>query len=279
MFVQDLPRLSVDLDVAVVDHASTRDEALRLISDEISRISAHCESRGLKTQTVRTKTGDELKIWISNEKTSVKVEVNYVFRGTVLPITVCELSKRTRELFSKNLGVPVLDRDELYGSKLVAVMDRQHPRDLFDVMHMLKSDGLNTRTLDCLCIYLAGHNRPIHEVLFHTQKIIDDIFNLEFLGMTSEQVHLDDLKEVQAFLSKMPQALHDNHKAFLLSVTRTEPDWEQLPYAHVASLPAIRWKLENLRKLRVRNPSKFHLQHDELLRRFGCNQPPQSQPS
>lgn len=268
LFVQDLPRLSVDLDVVVVNHDSTREDVLRLISDEMSRIVVDCESRRLKTQKVHIKTGDELKLWISNEKASVKIEVNYVFRGTVLPVTVCELSKRTKELFSKNLDLPVLDRDELYGSKLVAAMDRQHPRDLFDVMYMLKSHGVTTKTLDCFCVYLAGHNRPIHEVLFHNQKIIDDIFNLEFTGMTSEPVHLDDLKEIQIFLSKVPHALHDNHKAFLLSVAKAEPDWGQLSYGHVAKLPAIQWKQKNLHKLRMLNPSKFQLQHEELLRRF-----------
>jgi hypothetical protein len=46
------------------------------------------------------------------------------------------------------------------------------------------------------------------------------------------------------------------------------PQWELLGVPHVAELPAVRWKLENLERLRQEDPAKFRLQHDLLAGRF-----------
>ena len=85
--------------------------------------------------------GDVVKLLVSNEAAQVKVEVNFVFRGTVLPVETRSLVATAQDLFTTDLAVPVLATAELYGSKLVAAMDRQHPRDIFDVMHMLDQFG------------------------------------------------------------------------------------------------------------------------------------------
>jgi uncharacterized protein (DUF924 family) len=49
---------------------------------------------------------------------------------------------------------------------------------------------------------------------------------------------------------------------------RAEPDWTLMPFDHLKDLPAIRWKLLNLEKLRTANKSRFELQADELITRF-----------
>ncbi|HEY5042954.1 MAG TPA: nucleotidyl transferase AbiEii/AbiGii toxin family protein [Verrucomicrobiae bacterium] len=45
-------------------------------------------------------------------------------------------------------------------------MDRQHPRDLFDVHRLFERDGLTSEVVECFVCYLAGHNRPVHEFYF-----------------------------------------------------------------------------------------------------------------
>lgn len=82
---------------------------------------------------IRSKDLGDTKLIVENEGSQVKVEVNVVFRGTVLPAERRPLSTRTSDLFSVELEVPILAPDELYAGKLVAALDRQHPRDLFDV--------------------------------------------------------------------------------------------------------------------------------------------------
>jgi hypothetical protein len=41
----------------------------------------------------------------------------------------------------------------------------------------------------------------------------------------------------------------DEHKRFLVSVKKGEPDWSLLGLPAAKDLPAVRWKLENLSKL------------------------------
>lgn len=142
LFVQDLPRLSVDIDVVFVNQLADRDTALEDIAQAIQRIEAAIAEMGYESRTKKVHGGDEVKLDIISAEAEVKVEVNFVFRGTVLPVQTRSMSKKTQALFSKNIQIPVLSPSELYGSKLVAAMDRQHPSDFFDVLKMYESHGL-----------------------------------------------------------------------------------------------------------------------------------------
>lgn len=269
LFVQDLPRLSVDIDVVFIDHLADRDTALEEIAQEIQRIEGSIAEIGYETRTRKVHGGDEVKLDIFSAEAEVKVEVNFVFRGTVLPVQTRSLSDKTQALFSKNIKIPVLSPAELYGSKLVAAMDRQHPRDLFDVLKMYESHGLTQDILDCFVVYLAGHNRPVHEVLFSNTHTMEETFKNEFVGMTSEPINLDALlKTQQRLMAELPQALTKNHRKFLLSLVEAQPDWSLLPVNHLQDMPAIKWKLQNLSNLKSKNPAKFGFQREELEQRF-----------
>jgi len=269
LFVQDLPRLSVDIDVVFINHLADRDTALEEIAQEIQRIEAAIAEMGYETRTRKVHGGDEVKLDIFSAEAEVKVEVNFVFRGTVLPVQTRSLSAKTQELFSKNIQTPVLSPSELYGSKLVAAMDRQHPRDLFDVLKMYESHGLTQEILDCFVVYMAGHNRPVHEVLFSNPQPMEETFKNEFLGMTSEPINLDDLLNTQQrLMAELPQALTQNHRNFLLSLVQAAPDWSLMPFNHLQDMPAIKWKLQNLNNLKSKNPTKFRLQHEVLEQLF-----------
>jgi predicted nucleotidyltransferase component of viral defense system len=272
LFVQDMPRLSVDIDVVLIDHQSDRDAALEQIAKELKRIESAITGIGYRADIRKKQVGDEVKIFISSPDAQVKVEVNFVFRGTVLPVETLRLSDKTQELFSRNIQLPILSPSELYGSKLVAAMDRQHPRDLFDVKKMYESHGLTPEILNCFVVYLAGHNRPVHEVLFSKTQSMEEAFKNEFEGMTSEPISLEELNTTQAkLMSELPQALTKRHRDFLMSLVQASPDWSLLPFEHVKDLPAIKWKLQNLKSLKSKNGAKFKLQRDELEQHFKKN--------
>lgn len=269
LFVQDLPRLSVDIDVVFINHLADRDTALEEIAQEIQRIEGATAEMGYETRTRKVHGGDEVKLDIFSAEAEVKVEVNFVFRGTVLPVQTRSLSEKTQALFSKNIQIPVLSPSELYGSKLVAAMDRQHPRDLFDVVKMYESHGLTQEILDCFVVYLAGHNRPVHEVLFSKPHPMEETFKNEFVGMTSEPINLNALLNTQQqLMAELPQSLTQNHRNFLLSLVQAKPDWSLLPFNHLQDMPAIKWKLQNLNNLKSKNPTKFRFQHEALDQRF-----------
>lgn len=268
LFVQDLPRLSVDIDVVFVPRDLARDAALQAISDELVAAQARVEAMGYQAERRKTKEGNEAKMFVRSANTEVKVEVNFVFRGTVLPPQRRSLVAAAQEMFAVDIQVPVLADSELYGSKLVAALDRQHPRDLFDVQQMLARQGWSEELLDCFVVYLAGHNRPAHEVLFPNEKPLEEVFVSEFEGMSSTPVRLDDLLATRRrMLEELPRALLPRHREFLLSMMRGEPNWALLPYIHLEQLPALQWKLRNLTRLR-KNAEKFKQQHDQLAARL-----------
>lgn len=265
LFVRDMPRLSVDIDVAYTSWETPRDAALKAISDEIGTIAKRL--RGMKLEVKTTSASDigDSKLLVSNTQVQVKVEINLVFRGTVLPVEKRPLSARTAEMFSVELSVPTLAVAELYGSKIVAALDRQHPRDLFDVAQMYEADGLTERMVECFVTYLAGHNRPMHEVLFATPKDIAQEYQSTFVGMTREPVTLETLLQARARLfGELPTRISDKHKAFLVGLARAAPDWSLLECKHAKDLPAIRWRIENLEKFRTANAAEFERQANAL---------------
>jgi hypothetical protein len=132
-------------------------------------------------------------------------------------------------------------------------------------MGLYENGGLTPGMVECFVCYLAGHNRPVHEVLFGNEVEIGTVFINEFAGMTSEVITLDALLEVRRRLfSELPVVLSDNQRAFLSGLVCGEPDWKLMECGHLAEMPAIRWKLENIRKLKKTNKKKFQAQAEAL---------------
>ena len=65
----------------------------------------------------------------------------------------------------------VLEKEELYAGKFCAALDRQHPRDLFDVMQLFENEiEFSEKFIHCFIVYALGHNRPLHELVDCTIK-------------------------------------------------------------------------------------------------------------
>lgn len=270
LFVREMPRLSVDIDLVVSDYSMSRGAALAAVSDAMESVRRELtEVHGLRCETGQLPDGPEVKLFIGRGRTRVKVEANHVFRGTILPPERRALAGAARNIFFTDLELPVLHIDELYGSKLVAAMDRQHPRDLFDVLGLLGEGSLSAGVVECFVCYLAGHNRPVHEVLFANQIDVAPAFTNEFQGMTREPVPLEDLLELRNRLfSELPAALTERHRAFLLGLVQGSPDWSLMRCPHLRDMAAVRWKTQNLKRLRSSNPAKFASQATELEARL-----------
>jgi hypothetical protein len=220
---------------------------------------------GLEAEISATKEGDDIKLFIRRGRNQVKVEVNHVFRGTVLPVEHRRLGNEARRIFTTDLNAPILSTPELYGSKLVAALDRQHPRDLFDVHGMFQRIGLPPETVECFVCYLAGHNRPVHEVLFSRDHDLSQAFENEFIGMTRNVITLNELNLTRRRLrEELLAMLTVDHRQFLLGLVSGKPEWHLMKCAYLAEMPAIRWKLQNLAKLQKTNSQKFTQQIEAL---------------
>ncbi|MBP7948914.1 MAG: nucleotidyl transferase AbiEii/AbiGii toxin family protein [Verrucomicrobiales bacterium] len=270
LFLRDMPRLSVDLDLVFAEHRPDRDDALRMISSQLESIRSDLNRSGMTCSSAVGSGGDEVKLFVERDRTRIKVEVNHVFRGTVLPVEPRALTAMAQDMFFTDIEIPILHPDELYGSKLVAAMDRQHPRDIFDVLELYEGGGLTAGIVECFVCYLAGHNRPVHEVLFANEINIAPAYTNEFEGMTRQPVPLERLQAVRRQLfTELPSRLSDKQRSFLTGLVEAKPDWSLMSCAHLAEMPAVRWKLANLERLSRANPAKFAQQSGELRERFG----------
>lgn len=149
LFVQDMPRLSVDIDVVFTDHTMPRDAALQAIISDLDDASTALKKRGYDVTQPKKPGGEDVKIFVRDGTSEVKIEVNHIFRGALMPIQAATLAPTAQDMFTSGISVPMLAQAELYGSKLVAAMDRQHPRDIFDVMNMYEKFGLDAAIVDC----------------------------------------------------------------------------------------------------------------------------------
>jgi predicted nucleotidyltransferase component of viral defense system len=269
LFVQNLPRLSVDIDIVFTDHLMGRDSALQAIADDLRGARSKLRQMGYAAEIPPTLSGEEAKLLVLDQSSQVKVEVNFVFRGTLLPVTRRRLVDSARQLFTTSVDLPVLALPELYGGKLVAALDRQHPRDWFDIAMAGRLAVLDSAVMDCFVAYLAGHNRPVHEVLFSNDLPLAHAYGADFAGMTVAETPLQQLIDTRRRIrNELPGALTDVHRRFLISFVRAEPQWELMPFTHLKDLPAIRWKLLNLEKLRHSNRRRFEQQVSDLMERF-----------
>ena len=265
LFVRDMPRLSVDLDLVFTDYRLPREEALAKINEAVKAAGERLKKRGFQTYVAAVAGAGETKLFVRREKLQVKVEVNFVLRGTVHPVRNASLTAKAREVLLADLELPLVSLEDVYGGKLVAALDRQHPRDLFDVMQLLGHEGITPPIRRGFVIYLASHDRPIHEVLSPALRDVSADYESTFKGMTAQAVELKALLDAR---ERMIRELHDGldagERAFLISLARARPEWGRLGIAHAAELPGLRWKLANLERLAKANPKKFEEQAREL---------------
>jgi predicted nucleotidyltransferase component of viral defense system len=266
LFVRDMPRLSVDLDLIFPDHTLPRDEALARINEAIRQAAERLKKRGFQTHAPAAAVG-ETKLLVRRGSIQVKVEVNFVMRGTVQPVHRASLTPAARNTLLADLEIPVVSLEDVYGGKLVAALDRQHPRDLFDVMQLFAHEGIRR----AFVVYLSSSNRPIHEVLFTPLRDIRHDYEHNFQGMTAEPVPLDALLVArERMVREIQQGLDDNERRFLLSLAAGAPEWLLLGIAHLEHLPGIRWKLHNLAQLQKTDAKKFAEQANLLAMRLAA---------
>lgn len=143
---------------------------------------------------------------------------------------------------------------QLYGGKICAALDRQHPRDLFDVKYLLENIGFTEEIKQGFIYCLLGSERPINEML--NPNLLDQKLAMEnqFAGMTMEPFAYEEYERVRKRLvEQILKDLTPEDKKFLLGFKSLSPIWDKYNYAN---FPSVRWKLQNLEKLKNENFGK-----------------------
>ena len=261
LFIREMPRLSVDIDLTYIP-IEDRDTSIANINDALQRIKSGIENS--VSGTVVEHKADRAKLQISNKDANIKLEVNLTKRGIYKATEDRQLCEKAQKDFEVFCVMPVVSLGLLYGGKICAALDRQHPRDLFDVKYLLENEGFTDDIKEGFLFCLLGSDRPINEVLrpnFQDQR--SALVN-QFEGMTAEPFTYEEYEQIREKLIKtIHERLTDEDKEFLLAFKNLKPDWGKLNFA---DFPSIKWKLQNLQKLKESNPDK-HAELYEALKR------------
>jgi predicted nucleotidyltransferase component of viral defense system len=250
LFVRNMPRLSVDIDLTYLPIAD-REASLQAIDAAMRRLAKSIETGipGAQVTITANKEHCVTRLFVRANGVQIKIEVTPVLRGCVYQPSVMSVSKEVEDQFGF-AEMQVVSFADLYAGKIVAALDRQHPRDLFDVRDLLANEGIGDMLRKAFVLYLLSHNRPMSEVLEPARLDIASEFERGFEGMTEHPVTLNDLLQArEALIGIIVGQMPDEHRRFLISFKRGEPDWRLLDLLGVEELPAVRWRLENLAKL------------------------------
>jgi predicted nucleotidyltransferase component of viral defense system len=251
LFIRNMPRLSIDIDLVYLPVAS-RAESLAGIGAAMKTIARRVEAAIPAASVLESVLKDEgivHKLVVRAGGAQVLIEVSPVLRGCVFDPALRSVASTVQHQFGF-AEVQVVSFADLYAGKIVAALDRQHPRDLFDVRDLLAHEGIDDDLRRAFLVYLISHDRPMHEVLAPTRKDVAGEFERSFQGMTDAPVTLEALLDarerlIKTIVGEMPRA----HRLFLVSFERGEPDWPVLGVAHAAKLPAVLWRQRNLDSL------------------------------
>jgi len=262
IFLHNMPRLSVDIDLTYLPF-DNRETALTNISDSLGRIKEQIiKSVSGTTVTNNAVEGNDIKLLVQSQNAQIKIEVNTVTRGHLHPVRLLQANEKVQERFKKFAAIQVVSDAELYGGKICAALDRQHPRDLFDVNLLFQESAYNEDIKDGFIQALVSHMRTMQEVL--QPHLLDQrhVFESQFHGMSDIPFTYEDFEKTrEELINTVNSSLSERDRSFLLSFKRGDPDWNLYPIAGINELSGVQWKLLNLQNLIKFNPGK----HKELL--------------
>ena len=270
LFHRHMPRLSVDIDLTWLP-ISDRPSSLREMDGALDRIATSIVRRNAGIGARRTSGGggSETRVVVRRGRAQIKIETSPVARGAVFPPGRMVASESVTEQFGF-VEMKVLAFEDPFAGKLVAALDRQHPRDLFDVGLLYEHEGLTDDLFRVFMVYVASSRRPMHELLAPALPPGADWYDAEFAGMARDPVSLEELMETGRRLhADVGSRLTGGIAAFLLSLHDAEPDFGLIGLPEAAELPAVHWKQLNLEKLRRADPQKHAEQRgalEQLLR-------------
>jgi predicted nucleotidyltransferase component of viral defense system len=235
LFVRDMPRLSVDVDLTYVPVApravslKALDAAMRRIADRIRKAIP-----GAQINTTQME-GAVTRLIVRQGGVQTKIEVTPVLRGCVFEPETRSVSATVEATFGF-AEIAVVSFADLYAGKIVAALDRQHPRDLFDVRDLLANEGIDDALRTAFFLQLFALVSPLF-----FQVVIDKV--LVHRGLTTLDVLVIGLVVVSVFES-MLAAL----RTYVFSHTTNRIDVElgARLFRHLVALPVAyfesRWR-------------------------------------
>jgi hypothetical protein len=205
---------------------------------------------------------EDVKLFCILNNTEVKIEVNTINRGVMDKTKKMVLCEAAQSKFNTFCEMNIVPKGQLFGGKIVAALDRQHPRDLFDIDKMFSSQIWDEQIMKGFLFCLFSSKRPFQEIFNPHFLNHDKLIETQFAGMTEEPFTKDMYEQTRVkLLDNILKALNSDQKNMILSVANGEPDWI---YEDWSNYPGIAWKLINIEKLIKKNFTKYQQQIDQL---------------
>lgn len=267
-FYRDLPRLSVDIDLTY-SAIESREITLQKASAALNRIINNIKNN-LNLHTVIQKDNKQefiTKIEVQSKDAQIKIEPNFVFRGHLFPFQEQRTTPKVEEILESSTTMRLLSFEDLYAGKLCALLNRQHPRDIFDIKLLLENEGITDQLINAFVVYLASDSRPMNELLNPHLKNLSVDFDSDFFGMTDERFTIDVLTQTRdKICNGIIDYLSENQRAFLVSLVELDPKWDLLNLAvDIKDFPSLKFKLLNLEKMENNKRLKYLNQLMTLL--------------
>lgn len=264
LFHDEMPRLSVDIDLTYLP-IENRESDLMEIKANLEKIASELIRvvPGIQVTNPNHVMG-EFKLFCNLKGVQIKMEVNTINRGVIGAVETRSLCARAQERFDQFFEMKTVPKNQLFGGKIIAALDRQHPRDIFDTMRLLDKEPLDEEMIKGFLFCLLSSSKPMHEILAPVFKDQQSAMNTQFHGMTDVDFTYGVYEhQRKRLLEAILKSLNGQHLNFLRSVATNKPDWI---YGDWSNYPGISWKLKNLVELEKNNKSKFHEQLEALSR-------------
>lgn len=261
LFHRNLPRYSVDIDITYIP-LEDRNTSLKNINTHLANLKTAIERAVPGIRVIHKP--DVWKLQCTKDGTTIKIEVNGTKRGILGDTEKMQLCEKAKAEFGMSCFANIVSWSQLYGGKIAAALSRQHPRDLFDCRDMTSDDFEAVKNGFMLC--LLGSDKPIIESLNPNPIDQREALDNQFEGMTNVPFNYDDYQKARLnLLEVVNQGLTDDDKAFLISFEDGNPDWSKCCAGDLSYYPSVRWKLQNIAKIKSNNPTKHKEGVDKLM--------------
>ena len=256
LFLFSLPRLSVDIDLNYVGQVER--DGMREERPEVERaVGQVCSGLGYQLQPgVNDHALLEYHLGFTNHagrRDHVQVEINFLMRVCALPPATREAARLADE---SQCRFPVLATEELMAGKLKAMIERGHPRDVYDLYQFARARVRHDAELlrKFTVLFASTLNRDLREYKPARYTRIDqtDIQRLLYpLLPANERPNKEEM--VDAIMPLLAPVLdYQKEKAYLdaMAVGRYQPDllFAEFPQIveRLARHPALLWKASNV---------------------------------
>ncbi len=264
LFCNNMPRLSVDIDLTWIPF-DTREKDLMAIRERLLSLRTRIIKiiPGIRVREPHIESEEYKLRFTGPDGSDVKVEVNTINRGLFDNPVILSLCSKAQEMFDMYCEIQMVPLSQLYGGKIVAALDRQHPRDLFDIKFLLDSCPYDSELKKGVIFCLLSSKRPLDELLNPSLHDHRRVLETQFGGMTDHSFTYEMFEATRnQLVATVRKGLSEHDRNILFSFASGVPSWETFDFSR---FPGVQWKLLNINRLKKLNPTKHKIQLDKLV--------------